>query len=313
VTLETDLLLDRRRLKRRLFLWRVVALLAVVGALLLAVDRDGELKLARDHVARLTLSGTITEDRKMVDALAVLARDPTAKALLVVIDSPGGTVSGGESLHHAIARVGREMPVVAVMGATAASAGYMVALPAERIFAREATLTGSIGVKLMLPEFSGLLEKLGVGDNSLASGPLKDEPSLARPLSPAGRAVMQGIVADMHEQFTAMVAAGRRMEPARVAELADGRAYTGRQALKLGLIDAIGGEREAREWLAEAKKVPATLPARDVGKRGWAERALGDERAEGLLPALFGALMKSLLSQRLDGGWAIWQPEQLGR
>ncbi len=313
MTLETDLLLDRRRLKRRLFLWRVVALLAVVGALLLAVDRDGELKLARDHVARLTLSGTITEDRKMVDALAVLARDPTAKALLVVIDSPGGTVSGGESLHHAIARVGREMPVVAVMGATAASAGYMVALPAERIFAREATLTGSIGVKLMLPEFSGLLEKLGVGDNSLASGPLKDEPSLARPLSPAGRAVMQGIVADMHEQFTAMVAAGRRMEPARVAELADGRAYTGRQALKLGLIDAIGGEREAREWLAEAKKVPATLPARDVGKRGWAERALGDERAEGLLPALFGALMKSLLSQRLDGGWAIWQPEQLGR
>lgn len=313
MTLETDLLLDRRRLKRRLLLWRVVALLAVVGALLLAVDRDGELKLARDHVARLTLSGTITEDRKMVEALAALAKDPTAKALLVVIDSPGGTVSGGESLHHAIARVGREMPVVAVMGATAASAGYMVALPAERIFAREATLTGSIGVKLMLPEFSGLLEKLGVGDNSLASGPLKDEPSLSRPMSPAGRAAMQAIIDDMHAQFTAMVAAGRKMEPARVAELADGRAYTGRQALKLGLIDAIGGEREAREWLAEAKQVPATLPARDVGKRGWAERALGDDRAEGLLPALFGALMKSLLSQRLDGGWAIWQPEQLGR
>lgn len=313
MTLETDLLLDRRRLKRRLLLWRVVALLAVVGALLLAVDRDGELKLARDHVARLTLSGTITEDRKMVEALAALAKDPTAKALLVVIDSPGGTVSGGESLHHAIARVGREMPVVAVMGATAASAGYMVALPAERIFAREATLTGSIGVKLMLPEFSGLLEKLGVGDNSLASGPLKDEPSLSRPMSPAGRAAMQGIIDDMHAQFTAMVAAGRKMDPARVAELADGRAYTGRQALKLGLIDAIGGEREAREWLAETKNVPATLPARDVGKRGWAERALGDDRAESLLPALFGALMKSLLSQRLDGGWAIWQPEQLGR
>ena len=313
MTLETDLLLDRRRLKRRLFLWRVVALLAVVGALLLGMDRDGELKLARDHVARLTLSGTITEDRKMVEALGALAKDPTAKALLVVIDSPGGTVSGGESLHHAIARVGRDMPVVAVMGATAASAGYMVALPAERIFAREATLTGSIGVKLMLPEFSGLLEKLGVGDNSLASGPLKDEPSLARPMSPAGRVAMQSIVDDMHAQFTAMVAAGRKMEPARVAELADGRAYTGRQALKLGLIDAIGGEREARAWLAEAKQVPATLPARDVGKRGWAERALGDDRAEGLLPALFGALMKSLLSQRLDGGWAIWQPEQLGR
>ena len=136
---------------------------------------------------------------------------------------------------------------------------------------------------------------------------------MARARSPAGRAGMQAIIDDMHAQFTAMVAAGRKMEPARVAELADGRAYTGRQALKLGLIDAIGGEREAREWLAEAKQVPATLPARDVGKRGWAERALGDDRAEGLLPALFGALMKSLLSQRLDGGWAIWQPVPLGR
>ncbi len=313
MTLESDLLLDRRRLKRRLFLWRVVALLAVLGAVLLAVDREGELKLARDHVARLTLTGTITEDRKQLDALAALARDPTARALVLVIDSPGGTMSGGESLHHAIGRVAGRMPVVAVMGATAASAGYMVALPAERIFAREATLTGSIGVKLMLPEFSGLLEKLGVGDNSIASGPLKDEPSLARPLSPAGREVMRGIVVDMHEQFAAMVAAGRRMEPARVAELADGRAFTGRQALKLGLVDAIGGEREAREWLAEAKKVPASLPAREVGKRGWAERALGEERAEGLLPALLGALLKTVLSQRLDGGWAIWQPDDISR
>ena len=313
MTLETDLLLDRRRLKRRLFLWRVAALLAVVGALLLAVDRDGELALAREHVARLTLSGTITEDRKVLDALAALARDASAKALLVVIDSPGGTMSGGESLHHAIARVAKGKPVVAVMGATAASAGYMVALPAERIFAREATLTGSIGVKLMLPEFSGLMEKLGVGDNSIASGPLKDEPSLARKMSPAGREAMQAIVADMHEQFAAMVAAGRRMEPARVAELADGRAFTGRQALKLGLVDAIGGEREAREWLAEAKQVPATLPARELGRRGWAERALGEDRAEGLLPALLGAFVKTVLSQRLDGGWAIWQPDAIGR
>ncbi len=313
MTLESDLLLDRRRLKRRLFLWRVVALLAVVGALLLGLERDGELTLERDHVARLTLRGTLTEDRKVVDALAALGRDPTAKALLVMIDSPGGTMSGGESLHHAIARVAQGKPVVAVMGATAASAGYMVALPAERIFAREATITGSIGVKLMLPEFSGLMEKLGIGDNSLASGPLKDEPSLARPLSPAGREAMQAIVADMHEQFAAMVAQGRKMPPARVAELADGRAYTGRQALKLGLVDAIGGEREAREWLAEAKQVPASLPAREVGRRSWAEQALGDDRAEGVLPALLGLLAKTLLSQRLDGGWAIWQPEDFSR
>ena len=303
MTLESDLLLDRRRLKRRLFLWRTVAVLAVVAVGLLAMGRNPGAGLAREHVARLTLSGMITDDRKLVQAVDALAADDDARALLVVIDSPGGTVAGGESLHAAIARVAAKKPVVAVMGSTAASAGYMVALPAARIFARESTLTGSIGVKLQLPEFSGLLDRLGIGDNSLASGPLKDEPSLARKLSGPGREVLQGIVADMHDQFVAMVAAGRRMEDGRVRELADGRPYTGRQALKLGLIDAIGGEREARGWLAETSQVGTALPVRDVGRRGLAERALGES-----LSAWLGALLKTVLSQQLDGAWAIWQP-----
>lgn len=304
MSLETDLLLDRRRLKRRLFLWRLVAALAVLGAVLLAIGGEGDAVLARDHVARLTVSGVITDDRKVTEALDKVAGDASARALVVVINSPGGTVAGGESLHHAIARIAATKPVVAVMGGTAASAGYMVALPAERILARQSTLTGSIGVKLMLPEFSGLLDMLGIGDNSLASGPLKDEPSLARPLSPAGRAVMQSIVDDMHDQFVAMVATSRGMDPARVRELADGRAYTGRQALELGLIDAIGGEREARAWLAAEKQVAASLPARDVGRSHWTDRALG----ESLIGALFEAIAKTVLSQRLDGAWAIWQP-----
>jgi protease-4 len=304
MSLETDLLLDRRRLKRRLFLWRLVAALAVLGAVLLAIGGEGDAVLARDHVARLTVSGAITEDRKVTEALDKVAGDASARALVVVINSPGGTVAGGESLHHAIARIAATKPVVAVMGGTAASAGYMVALPAERILARQSTLTGSIGVKLMLPEFSGLLDMLGIGDNSLASGPLKDEPSLARPLSPAGRAVMQSIVDDMHDQFVAMVATSRGMDVARVRELADGRAYTGRQALELGLIDAIGGEREARAWLAAEKQVAASLPARDVGRSHWTDRALG----ESLIGALFEAIAKTVLSQRLDGAWAIWQP-----
>lgn len=308
MSLETDLLLDRRRLKRRLLLWRVVALLAVVGTLLLGMRLDGGLPGSGAHIARLKVSGTIAEDRHVLAAIEAMGRDPAARALVIAIDSPGGTVSGGEALHNALAKVAARKPVVAVMGATAASAGYMIAMPAARIFAREATLTGSIGVKLMLPEFSGLMEKLGVGDNSLASGPLKDEPSLARPMSPAGRTVMRGIVDDLHDQFVAMVAAGRNMPAARVRELADGRAYTGRQALALGLVDAIGGETEARAWLAEAHSLPITLKLRDVGRRGWADRMADGAGLDGGLPGLLGALMKTVLSQRLDGAWAIWQP-----
>jgi protease-4 len=304
MTLETDLLLDRRRLKRRLVFWRVATVLAVVATIAMMTG-TGELPGGRDHVSRLTLAGTITEQRRTIEALEAMAKDDHAKALIVSIDSPGGSVAGGEALHDAIAAVAARKPVVAVMGATAASAGYMVALPAARIFAREATLTGSIGVLLMTGEISGLLNTLGIRDETIASGPLKHEPSFTKPLSEAGREALHGLVMDMYDQFVAMVAEGRHMDAAQVRALADGRAYTGRQAVKLGLIDAIGGESEARAWLAAEKSVPKSLPARDLRTPGLRERLLG-EGAEGIL----GVVVKSLLSQRvsLDGAWALWQP-----
>ncbi len=222
----------------------------------------------RAHLARLTVSGIITDDRKLTEAVTELADNDSVKALIVTIDSPGGSVAGGEGLHDAIARVAQKKPVVAVMGGTAASAGYMIAVPAARIFAREGTLTGSIGVLLETGEVSGLLKTLGINAEAITSGPLKDQPSLIRPLSPEGRDVLHGLVMDMYDQFVGMVAAGRHMDAAQVRELADGRAYTGRQALRLGLVDAIGGEHDARAWLAQAKGVSADLPVDDVSTTG---------------------------------------------
>ena len=148
-----------------------------------------------------------------------LADNANVKALIVAIDSPGGSVAGGEGLHDAIARVAAKKPVVAVMGGVAASAGYMIAVPAARIFAREATLTGSIGVLLETGEVSGLLKSIGVNAEAITSGPLKDQPSFTRPLSPQGRDVLQGLVMDMYDQFVGMVVSGRHMDDARVREL----------------------------------------------------------------------------------------------
>ena len=303
MSLETDLLLDRRRLKRRLFFWRSLAVLAVLVAVLVAI-RGAGLRIHGNHVARLTISGIITADRDLDRQVAKLADDDRAKALLVLIDSPGGSVGGGQALHNAIARVAAKKPVVAVMGGTAASAGYMIAVPASRIFAQESTLTGSIGVLLETGDISGLLKMIGVAADPIVSGPLKDQPSFVKPLSPQGREVLQGLVMDMYDQFVGMVAEGRHMDPAKVRELADGRPYTGRQALKLGLIDAIGGEREARQWLAQAKGVSADLPVEDVSSEGYARRVF----SSGLGWMLTG-LWKSLSSQGviLDGAWAIWQ------
>jgi protease-4 len=299
MSLEPDLLIDRRRLKRRLLFWRLVALLAILAAVAIAVRP--ELKAGGRHVARVTITGLITEDAELNRAINDLAGDASVAAVIVAIDSPGGSVGGGEGLHDAIASVAAKKPVVAVMRGTAASAGYMVALSAARIFARSSTLTGSIGVLLPTAEISSLLEKLGVETSTIVSGPLKGQPSLTEPLTPAARVVLQGLVDDMYDQFVTMVAEGRHLDKEVVRRLADGRAYTGRQALSLGLIDAIGGEPEVRTWLESNRNIPTELPIEPVSGRSLFERIV--ERG-------FGGLLKSVLEQgvRLDGVWALWQP-----
>ncbi|HTR16044.1 MAG TPA: signal peptide peptidase SppA [Acetobacteraceae bacterium] len=299
MALETDLLLDRRRLKRRLNFWRVVAVASLAAAIIASLPGRGGL-VPGQHLTRIRVDGLITEDDTRLRAIEALAKDPAVPAVLLEIDSPGGSVAGGESLHDAIAHVAAAKPVVVVMNGLAASAGYMIAVPATRIFARQGTLTGSIGVLLETGEISGLLGKLGVSLNPLTSGPLKGEPSISRPMSPEARAYLQGVVMDMYDQFVGMVATGRHMDPARVRALGDGRAYTGRQALQLGLIDQIGGEAEARAWLEQTRNIPATLPVVDLKDRGLVFHAFG---------ASLGSGLKTLLFQGLgfDGVWALWQ------
>ncbi len=286
MTLEADLLLDRRRLKRRLTLWRVLAVLAGLAAIWFALPEDATGALESDYVARLDIRGTITEDRRMIEAIDRAATSSHVRALIIAIDSPGGTVSGGEAIHAALTRAAAAKPVVATMGGTAASAGYMVALPAARIFAREGTLTGSIGVILQSFEASELLARLGVRPETIASGPLKDQPSPFRPLTEAGRASLTEVIADMQGHFIRMVAGGRNMSEEAVRAIADGRVMAGSRAREAGLVDAIGGEREARAWLAETRAVPTTLPIRTIETRPRVERWLASG-SESLARAIF--------------------------
>ena len=304
MSLESDLLVDRRRLKRRLFVWRALAIVAAVVAAVVAIGPSGT-ALGGKHVARLTVSGLITDDRKRTEAVEALAKDKDVAALLLIVDSPGGSVSGGESLHDAIAKVAAAKPVVAVMGGTAASAAYMISVPAARIFARESTLTGSIGVILQAPEFAGLLDKLGIDAQTFVSGPLKGQPSLTAPLSDQGKAYLHDLVMELFDQFVTLVADDRHMPRDQVLALADGRAYTGRQALKLGLVDQIGGESDARDWLASNKHVSKDLPVEDVSTRSFSTRMLS-----GALDGVLGDVLKSVGWQgvKLDGAWAVWQP-----
>lgn len=298
-SLDHDLLVDRRRLKRRLLFWRVAAVVLAAAALFVAV-RPQLSAVAGGHLVRLKIEGTISDDPKLTEAIDKAAEDASVRGMILSIDSPGGTVAGGEGLHATLARFRARKPLVAVMRGTAASAGYMIAMPAERVFARDSTLTGSIGVILQSFEVSELMRSLGVRAEMLTSGTLKGEPNPFRPLSPEGRAALQAVLRDMHAGFVEMVAEGRSLPRETVEQLADGRVYTGRQALSLKLIDSIGGEREAREWLASAHQIPASTAVRDLDPRDATEKVLG---------LSLHALVKAVVSEWLaiDGVRAVWQ------
>jgi protease-4 len=223
-------------------------------------------------------------------------------------------VAGGESIHAALTRFrAAGKPVVATFGGTAASAGYMIAMPAERVFAREGTVTGSIGVLLQSFEASEALRRLGVSAEVITSGALKDQPSPFRPLTEEGRAALRSVVGDLHAQFVGMVARGRNMPEERVREIADGRVLTGRQALAAGLVDAIGGEPEARAHLASAHGIARETPVRDLRTRDLADRAFGAGLAEAFGEGVAAGLARALKTHVLewvgvDGVRALWQP-----
>ncbi len=306
MALETDAFIDRQRLKRRLTFWRVLAVLALVLAAIIAVPHRGHLGTAR--VARYAINGVIGDGREQIEALDALRRDANVRGVLLHLDTPGGAVGGGEGIHAALEQLAGAKPVVAVMDGTAASAGYMIAVAAPHIVARESTLTGSIGVILELGDVSGLLDKLGIRSDPLVSGPLKGQPSFTAPLSTPGREYLQGLVMDLYDQFVGIVASGRHMNRDRVRQLADGRAYTGRQALGLGLIDEIGGEQQALHWMQTQRHIDASLPVRDVEKGSWLDRVSKGNTADSLLGLLFGATGGLTQSLHVDGFYALWQP-----
>lgn len=301
MSLDPDYVVERRRLKRRLTFWRVLGVVAIVAAVVAVAGRF-DLIARRDHVARIAVDGLILDDQARDDALAAVARNNRARALLVRIDSPGGTYVGGEALYQTLRRVAAKKPVVAVMGTTATSAGYMTALASDHIVARASSLTGSIGVIMQTADITGLLDKLGIKPETVKSGALKAQPNPLEPFTPQARKATEGVIRDFHDMFVSLVAERRQLPKETVQSLADGRVFSGRQALAQGLVDQIGAEPEARKWLQETHKIADSLPVKDV------EVTHEDEPWRDLLSAVVG---KVLFSERLrlDGMLSVWHPD----
>lgn len=310
---EAELIVDRRRLRRRLVLWRVIACLAVIAGLLAVVLGSSgfeSLKKHTDHVARLRISGMITGDQPTLDLLKEIRDSQSVKALIIRLDTPGGTTAGSEAIYESIRDIAKTRPVVAVMDTIAASGGYITAIAADHIVARGNTITGSIGVIFQWAEVSKLMDTLGIRFDEIKSGELKAEPSPFKPIPEKAREVSNAMVQDAFRWFTGLVAERRNLPMDRVLVLSDGRVYTGRQALAEKLVDDIGGEEKAVDWLVKDKKIAADLEVvewkvSDDGGTG----GLGISAAKLVLRALgLGAFAGQATGIELDGLLVLWHP-----
>lgn len=266
MTLETEAVLDRRRLRRRLSWWRALAVIAAVVAIgALAFSSAEKMGLLEQRqIARVTISGLITEDREVLRMFKLLAENKSVSAVILVVNSPGGTTAGGEALFEAIRELSKSKPVVAQFGTLATSAAYIAGLASDYIVARGNTITGSVGVIFQWAEFSGLLEKLGVRMNEVKSGPLKAVPSPFQPMDEAGRAATEEMVAESFKWFVGLVRDRRNIDTKSIPGLEQGRVFSGRDALAHKLIDQIGSEPEAIRYLEEQRSVAKGLNIVDV-------------------------------------------------
>jgi protease-4 len=317
MVLDAESVIDRRRLKRRLTAWRIAAV--VFGLLFLAVLVAGDQTTGGSagflpHVARVTVSGLITDDRKMQELIEKVAKADQVKAVILDINSPGGTTTGGEAMYDAVRRLSEKKPVVAVCGTLATSAAYIIALATDRIFVYGNTITGSVGVLFQWADVTDLLHTLGIKVEEVKSGPLKAVPSPFEPTDEKTREMTAEMVQDAKLWFFGLVEKRRKVAVDSIPGLTDGRIYSGRQAIELKLADEIGDEKAAMNWLTKERNVPSGLkivdwkPATESsGLFGWlfqslaASIGLSVQRIAGFASQISDTL-------KLDGLVSVWHP-----
>jgi protease-4 len=322
MSLDADLIVDRRRMRRKLTFWRVLAVLILIGAIVAVTATitrrgGGGLTAGSDHIARVRITGLIRTDQERVESLDKLAKARSVKAVIVQIDSPGGTTAGSEQLHEALKGVAAAKPLVVVVGGLAASGGYIAAMSADHIVAQETSLVGSIGVLFQYPNVGDLLKTVGVKIEEVKSSPLKAAPNGYEPTSPEARAAIEALVKDSYAWFRNMVRDRRKMDGTALDTVTDGRVFTGRQALTLKLVDQIGNEKTAITWLTAEKGIKADTPVRDwqlkprlsdLSMLRLATAVVLEAAGLHSLAERFEGTVQAVEKLNLDGLLALWHP-----
>ncbi len=300
MSINADSLIDRLYLKGQISKWRALAIFFAVVALVVFANKSvSSKKTSGDYIARLTLDGIIGDDQKIYDLISSIEDNKKIKAVIVWLDTPGGSAVGGEEIYLRLRKLSEKKPVVGVMRSISASAGYMIALGTEHIFARAGTITGSIGVLIETAEITVLAEKLGIKPISIKSSPLKASPSPFEKSTPEAEKVIKDMIMDFYDHFVDITAERRKLPREKVMTLADGRIYSGKQAVESKLIDAIGGEQEAKDWLVKNRSISDDLGIYDV------EIEQEEPLLERILKGTIGEFwQKSRVG--LDGLSAIW-------
>lgn len=293
------------QLRRSRTVWRVLFFVALAIAVLAIAGRFAmEQGTVGDRIARIDLVGTVMTDPARLATIERLAEDTLVKAVILAVNSPGGSTAGGEELYEALGRLRAEKPVVTVVHEVGASAAYMAAIATDRIFARRLSIVGSIGVLYQHVNAGKLLGTIGIDLDKVQTGPLKAEPDLDEPLTGNVRASLQALVDDSFAWFVDIVAERRDLPRPEVLTLADGRILTGRQGVETQLIDAIGGEAEAIEWLESEKELADDLPVftyYPVPEDNWFDISNWMEGAAR------GAFSGGTQAIALDGLVSLWQ------
>ncbi len=265
MSLDSDVIVDRRRLRRKLTFWRVFAVviaIAAIGVIGTLVARGRAGFTTSGSIARVNIEGLIRSDQNRVEALERLEKSKAA-AVIVHINSPGGTTAGSEQLYDSLVRLKAKKPLVVVVDGLAASGGYITAIAADHIIAQQTSLVGSIGVLFQFPNFSEVLKTIGVKVEEVKSSPLKAAPNGFEPTRPEARDALDSLVKDSYAWFKGIVKERRGMDDAQLEKVDDGRVFTGRQAVDLKLVDQLGDEKTAIAWLVQNKGVAKDLPVRD--------------------------------------------------
>lgn len=198
-----------------------------------------------DSVALVKIEGPIIDSEEAIEEIKEYTDDSSIKALVIRVNSPGGAVAPSQEIHDEVKKAAEKKPVIVSMGAVAASGGYYISAPATKIISNPGTITGSIGVIMEVPNISGLMEKVGIKSEVIKSGKHKDLASVFRGIGKEEREIIQKVLDDVHEQFIEAVASARNMDINEVRKIADGRIFSGRQALEVGLVDEIGNIEDA--------------------------------------------------------------------